>query len=68
MFHKRRIGLKLGIMDEAENGDLLRSSSKRSRGRILVSKGYHVKASHVSVNPSCRVTEWTKVLMFKERV
>ena len=31
---------------------LLRSSPKRSRGRILVSKGYRVRVSHVSVNPS----------------
>ena len=41
-------------------GQLLRSSPKRSRGRILVSKGYRVRVSHVSVNPSCRVSRWTK--------
>ena len=33
---------------------LLRSSSKRSRSRILV------RISHVSVYPSCRVSKWTK--------
>ena len=40
--------------------DLLRSSPKRSRSRILVSKGYRVRVSHVSVNPSCRVSKWTE--------
>jgi hypothetical protein len=39
---------------------MLRSSSKRSQSRILVSKGYRVRVSHVSVNPSCRVSKWTK--------
>ena len=45
---------------------LLRSSPKRSQSRILVSQGYRVRVSHISVNPSCRVAKWTKVLMFKE--
>ena len=39
---------------------LLRSSPKRSRSRIFVSEGYLVRVSHVSVNPSCRVSKWTK--------
>ena len=27
----------------------------------FVSKGYRVRVSHVSVNPSCRVSKWTKL-------
>ena len=36
---------------------MLRSSPKRSQGRILMSQGYRVRVSHVSVNPSCRVSK-----------
>ena len=36
---------------------LLRSSPKHSQSRILMSKGYRVRVSHVSVNPSCRVSK-----------
>ena len=39
---------------------MLHSSSKRSQSRILVSKGYHARASHVSVYPPCHVSKWTK--------
>ena len=39
---------------------MLRSSPKRSQSRILVSEGYLVRVSHVSVNPSCRVSKWTE--------
>ena len=39
---------------------VLHSSPKRSRSRILVSKGYRVRVSHISVNPSCRVSKWTE--------
>ena len=38
---------------------MLRSSPKRGQSRILVSQGYRVRVSHVSVNPSCRVSKWT---------
>ena len=39
---------------------MLHSSSKHSQSRILGSEGYHVRVSHISVNPSCRVSKWTK--------
>ena len=39
---------------------VLRSSPKRSQSRILVSEGYLVRVSHVSVNPSCHVSKWTE--------
>ena len=39
---------------------LLRSSPKRGRSRILESQGYRARVSRVSVNPSCRVSKWTR--------
>ena len=45
---------------------MLRSSPKRSQSRILVSKGCRAKVSHVLVNPSCRVSKWTKVVVPSE--
>ena len=43
--------------------EVLRSSPKRSRCWILVSEGYLVRVGHVSVNPSCRVSKWTGVVV-----
>ena len=43
---------------------MLRPSSRHSRSRILVSKGYLVRVSHVSVNPACRVSKWTESRSF----
>ena len=39
---------------------LLRPSSRCSRSRILVSEGYDMRVSHVSVYPACRISEWMK--------
>ena len=39
---------------------LLRPSSRRGWSRILVSEGYRVRVSHVSVDPACCVSKWTK--------
>ena len=58
VFEQRTItdlGLVIG-----EGEILLRSSPKRSRSQIFVSQGYRVRVSHVSVNPSCRVSKWTR--------
>ena len=41
-------------------GSVLCSSSKRSRGWILISEGSRVRVSYVSVNPACRVSKWTE--------
>ena len=39
---------------------LLCPSSRCSWSRILVSEEYHVRVSHVSVNPACHVSKWMK--------
>ena len=39
---------------------LLCPSSRHSRSRILVSKDIRIRVSHISVNPSCHVSKWTK--------
>ena len=35
-------------------------SSRHSQSQILVSEGYRMMVSHVSVNPACRVSKWMK--------
>ena len=39
---------------------MLHPSSRHSQSWILVSKDNCVRASHVLVNPACRVSKWTK--------
>ena len=46
--------------DDMPPPTVLRASSRCSRSRILVSEGYHVRVSYVSVNPACHVSKWTK--------
>ena len=57
---EKALGMTKNNSATGMDGCLLRSSPKRRRSRILMSKGYRVKVSHVSVNPSCRVSKWTK--------
>ena len=40
---------------------MLCPSSRCSQSRILANEGCHVRVSHISVNPACRVSQVDKV-------
>ena len=50
------------ILDSRKHGrgSMLRPSSRHSQSQILVSKDMRVRAGHISVNPACCISKWTK--------